>query len=265
MAKQRMINTRFWIDDYISNLDPVEKLLFLYCLTNPYTDISGIYEIPIKHMALETGLDKEMVLKILARFERDNKIIHENGWLGIRNFAKHQLNNPKVRVGIENGLKQAPKSLLDRLSIDYEPLSHLNSNSNSNLNSNIKKGDKSPEINKIELPDWLDKKVWEEWEQHRKELKKKLTPSTIKLQLKFLETNKQDYRKIINQSIANGWTGLFELKKNYLANKSDAERKLEKQRIYSEEKRESSENFKNNERMRLLREQSNQIAGKFKV
>ena len=37
MAKTRIINTRFWIDDYTSNLDPIEKLLFLYFLTNTAT------------------------------------------------------------------------------------------------------------------------------------------------------------------------------------------------------------------------------------
>lgn len=135
-----MINTRFWIDDYISNLDPIEKLLFLYCLTNPYTDISGVYEIPLKHIALETGLDREMVIKIMNRFERDNKIIYQNGWIGIKNFAKHQQKNPKVTIGIENGLKQAPKYITDRLSIDYDTLSHLNSN----INTNIKRKSSPP-------------------------------------------------------------------------------------------------------------------------
>lgn len=129
-----MINTRFWIDDYISNLDPSEKLLFLYFLTNPYTEICGIYELPLKHVAMETGLDKEMVVKILARFEKDKKIIYKNGWVGIYNFAKHQVDNPKVHRGIEIGLAKAPKEIVDRLSIGHDSLSHSNSNSNPNSN-----------------------------------------------------------------------------------------------------------------------------------
>ena len=35
MAKQRYINTKFWRDSYIEDLDPIEKLLFLYLLSNP--------------------------------------------------------------------------------------------------------------------------------------------------------------------------------------------------------------------------------------
>ena len=120
-----MINTRFWIDDYISNLDPIEKLLFLYLITNPATEICGVYEIPLKNVAMDTGIDKEMVIKILCRFERDNKVIYQKGWVAIVNFAKHQLKNPKVTEGIKRGLTNAPKEITDRLCIENDSLSHL--------------------------------------------------------------------------------------------------------------------------------------------
>jgi len=115
MSKQRIINTKFWIDDYSANLDPIEKLLFLYFLTNPYTEICGIYEIPLKHIALETGIDREMVLKIIARFEKDKKVFYRKGWVAIQNFAKHQANNPSVSKGVERGLNAIPISVLDEL------------------------------------------------------------------------------------------------------------------------------------------------------
>ena len=60
MAKERIVNTRFWSDTYISNLDPIEKLLFLYLITNQYTEISGLYELPLKYMAVDTGIDKDI-------------------------------------------------------------------------------------------------------------------------------------------------------------------------------------------------------------
>lgn len=62
------------------------------------------------------------------------------------------------------------------------------------------------------LPDWLDSAMWTAWEIHRKEIKKKLTPKSVELQLEFLCRHKADHREIIKQSIMNGWTGLFELK-----------------------------------------------------
>lgn len=66
--------------------------------------------------------------------------------------------------------------------------------------------------NRIELPDWLNKKAWNAWEQHRKEKGKKLTPTSLRLQLKLLEENKETHTQIIKNSITNGWTGLFPLR-----------------------------------------------------
>jgi hypothetical protein len=70
-----------------------------------------------------------------------------------------------------------------------------------------------------ELPKWLDKEVWAGWEQHRKEIRKKLTPSTKQSQLRMLEKNQKDHVEIIENSIQNGWTGLFPLKKKAPANR----------------------------------------------
>lgn len=57
--------------------------------------------------------------------------------------------------------------------------------------------------------------VWSEWEQHRKEKKQKLTPMSVKKQLKFLHgRSSKEIIEIIEQSIRNGWTGLFEIKGN---------------------------------------------------
>ena len=100
MAKNRYINTKFWDDNYISELDPIEKLLFLYLLTNPITNIAGIYEIPLRRIAFDTGIDSDMVKKILERFERDKKIFYKDGWIIIKNFIHHQAINPKVKKGI---------------------------------------------------------------------------------------------------------------------------------------------------------------------
>ena len=148
MAKNRMVNTIFWEDNYTANLDPIEKLLFLYFLTNSSTSICGIYQITLKKIAVETGIDKEMVEKILGRFANDKKIFYEEGWVGIKNFTKHQnQNSPKIKKGIEIELENVPKSIKKMvLGKGIDTLSHLNSNLNSNSNSNTKRdgGDKSP-------------------------------------------------------------------------------------------------------------------------
>ncbi len=143
-----MINTKFWDDAYSSNLDPIEKLLFLYFLTNTSSNICGIYEIPLKKIANETGVDKDMVEKVISRFEKDHKIYYRSGWVGLVNFIKNQnQNSPKVKKGIEIEMEKAPeiiKSLVLGKGIDT--LSHSNPNTNSNLtklNTSAKAGKKS--------------------------------------------------------------------------------------------------------------------------
>jgi hypothetical protein len=119
MAKKRYVNTIFWDDAYVSNLDPSEKLLFIYLITNPCTNISGIYQISLKRVSLDTGIEKEMVLKIFERFQRDNKILYLDGWMAIKNFIKHQnINSPLIIKGIERELIDVPLKCLSFIDTD---------------------------------------------------------------------------------------------------------------------------------------------------
>jgi len=102
--KQRYINTRFWNDSYVSELDPIEKLLFVYFLTNEHTNISGIYELPLKIMAVETGIDESMFKKIIPRIK--DKVRYINGYVIIKNFVKYQKTESELTLkGIDNCLK----------------------------------------------------------------------------------------------------------------------------------------------------------------
>jgi len=65
---------------------------------------------------------------------------------------------------------------------------------------------------KDDLPEWLDREAWSSWIQYRSETRHKLTAQTVKLQLRFLEKDIKNHKAIIEQSIQNGWTGLFAYK-----------------------------------------------------
>lgn len=104
-----MVSTSFWSDNYTADLDPIEKLLFLYLLTCERSTLAGVYELPIKLMAVETGIENEMVKKILGRFEEDGKVKYEGGWVAVKNFLKHhEHGSPTVKKGIEDAIKSAP-------------------------------------------------------------------------------------------------------------------------------------------------------------
>ena len=67
----------------------------------------------------------------------------------------------------------------------------------------------------VDIPHGIHPDAWAAWQQHRRELRKKLTPSTVERQAAMLRAYSPDeQRQIIEQSIAAGWSGLFPLKNN---------------------------------------------------
>jgi hypothetical protein len=167
-----MINTRFWNDGYVSELDPMEKLLFLYFLTNSYTNICGVYELPLRVVAFETGIDAEKVRNVLQRFSLDQKIHYEDGWVVVRNFAKHQKQgSPKVAQGIAAELKEIPQHLIGYV-YPIDTLSHSNPNPNPNLDSNSKEPHRHLDWLKDIPPDTL-KELSEKYEASTSQVKRK--------------------------------------------------------------------------------------------
>lgn len=110
MAKERMINTRIWNDNWFSQLDPIEKLLFLYFLSNSYTNISGVYEMPLKIAAVETGIDPTMLDKILPRLHP--KVVVQDGWVVLPKFTKYQnIKSSDVVKGILREFELVPEKV----------------------------------------------------------------------------------------------------------------------------------------------------------
>lgn len=144
MAKQRVVNTKFWDDSYVVRMSPNEKLVFLYLLTNPLTTIAGVYEISLKRAAFDVGLSMKEIGKVFDRLEADGKIIRQGDWLGIVNFIRHQSLNPKVLRGIEIELAKVPRSVIERIGFDFgslpkptDSLSHSNPNPNFNPKTSL--------------------------------------------------------------------------------------------------------------------------------
>lgn len=172
MAKTRFINTKFWDDSYITKLRPYEKLLFLYLLTNPLTNISGIYEIETRRMTFDTGIEEGTIKDILKVFEKNKRIYYRKGWVVIANFVKNQSLNPKVKTGILMALKTVPMDIKRLAKIDEDSLcipsstnsdslshSNLNSNSNLKINGGFKKPSKGTKGQKPvfdKAPDYKD-------------------------------------------------------------------------------------------------------------
>ncbi|EIL3166156.1 replication protein [Escherichia coli] len=86
---------------------------------------------------------------------------------------------------------------------------------------NINNPPKSPravsfDASAVKLPDWLSAEIWSSWVAYRRDLKKPIkSQQTVTQAIKLLDRcrlNGYTPDEIINQSIANGWQGLFEPK-----------------------------------------------------
>lgn len=127
MSKQRIIKDEIWDDEWFYDLDPSEKLVWVFLLTNPRCNIAGIYQINFRWASNLCGLDQQAFANIVYRFLLDKRVETKEDWLIIRNHYRHQSNNPKVEQGICRILNEIPPEVailypIHSLSIDYRTL-----------------------------------------------------------------------------------------------------------------------------------------------
>lgn len=124
MSTQRYISTSFWDDKWIRSLDPSERYLYMYLLTNTLTTISGIYRITIDRMAYDTGYDERTLAPMLARFLKAGKAAHFEGeYMILPSWPKHQKWDTKetIKKGIDSDLKTIPNKVkIYAASIGYQ-------------------------------------------------------------------------------------------------------------------------------------------------
>lgn len=76
MAKGRLVSTSFWTDSkVVDDFLPEDKYLYLYCLTNPHTNLCGCYEVSIKQISDETGYDRDTVIRVLQRLDEVHGVV----------------------------------------------------------------------------------------------------------------------------------------------------------------------------------------------
>lgn len=108
----RSIDTRFWKDNWARSVNPLDRYLFLYLLTNNATTWCGVYELPIDVIAFETGIDRdELKVSMLPRLVP--KAIYFDGWVYIPNWVKYHMSesgnmSPQQQKGYEKAWEAVP-------------------------------------------------------------------------------------------------------------------------------------------------------------
>jgi len=107
----RSVNTKIWSDPWFEELNPTEKLLFLYFLTNPENNLIGIYEMSFRRISFETGINEPTIIKALKGFESVGKVYYIDGWIVLTNFVKNQNYNPNMIKAAHKIIDQLPQSI----------------------------------------------------------------------------------------------------------------------------------------------------------
>lgn len=115
----RSVNDRFWSDSWVRNLNPLDRYLFLYLLTNTHSTWCGVYELEIGMMAFESGIDKdELVNSMLPKLMP--KIHYIDGWVCVPNWSRYHMSengslSPQQKKGMEDAMRKVPERIREKM------------------------------------------------------------------------------------------------------------------------------------------------------
>lgn len=87
--KSRAIQTRFWDDEVVSELDQYAKYLFIYLLTCQYINVSGVFQLSEKKIIFETGMTEKQFLLARDQLVTSQKVKFMDGWVYVVNADKN--------------------------------------------------------------------------------------------------------------------------------------------------------------------------------
>jgi hypothetical protein len=162
MAGYRQFHTKFWKDAWVIDLDPLERYLFSYLFTNEQSSISGIYELPLKIIQNETGLDLPFIKKSMQKFQDAKKVFYRDNIVWVVKMMQHHKNaSPKTMTKVNNDISWIPDCDVKKAYLYYQKtgiysidiVSILNSESVSvikNESENESENEHAPDIRPIQ-------------------------------------------------------------------------------------------------------------------
>lgn len=245
MAIYRKIHVSFWSDAFISQLAPEQKYFYIYLLTNEKTKQCGIYEITKKQMCNDTGYSMDRVCKHLEYFIHRGKIRYSErtNEMAIKNWSKYNdSTSPKVKACVNKELMTVKDRVLILYinSMDTHPQEEEEEEKekeqtkekeaermtaqivSENSSSREKEKKRPPQVAArpplvYPWPSERFEQAWAMWIKYKREEKKFTYKSTETEQIALKELaelangKEETAIRIIQKSIASGWSGLFKL------------------------------------------------------
>lgn len=111
----RQIQTRFWDDELVVELDLFSQHLFLYLLTCRYINLCGIFQLSPLKICFESKLSQEEFKIGKGVLEEAQKAFFYNGWVFVVNAFKNNRywKSPKNIKPHECEFERIPKEVLD--------------------------------------------------------------------------------------------------------------------------------------------------------
>jgi len=119
-VKTRIIHTKFWDDDTVSNLSPTAKYLFIYLFTNHRIGLTGAYEITNRVISFETGLTQSDIDKAKKELSELDRCRFHRNWVFVVNAQRHGgYFGEKLMPAVEKEFYKLPLDIRDTLCIPY--------------------------------------------------------------------------------------------------------------------------------------------------
>jgi hypothetical protein len=155
--KTRIIQTRFWDDEFVFNASKDAKLLYIFLLTSQYINISGIFQLDERKIAFEVGMTPKEFEKAKEELILSKKVYFFKGWVKVCNAEKNNgyKNSPSNITAYEKELSLIPQCVLD----------YFDSSVDTSVDSTVYTNHKSEIINnKSKIINHKNKKEFENFE-----------------------------------------------------------------------------------------------------
>ncbi len=197
LARLGAINPEFWKHQVIRSDNLIENL-------------SGLYSRRKVNVISNDEL-KGLLFADTRLTESERELLHTDNLPSGKNVDIYPQSKEKESKGKESKGKERKKERGVFNATDFFQHAADDSENDNDLSdsSSKKQGQTFQLPESLQTADFVA--AWGEWAQHRKEIRKKLTPSTAEQQLKKLASmGAQRAIAAIHHSITNGWTGIFE-------------------------------------------------------
>jgi hypothetical protein len=227
--RYQKIYVQIWNDEKFIELSEPSKIFFLYLLTSPHSNLIGAFVIKKGYIAEDLKWSIVRVDKAIKELVKEELILFDVkvSVVAVSNYLKYNpLENPNQFTGAVKIYKSLPRTSI--LSSVFNMLVTLAKRFNRPFEGASKpeavtvteagaETTTEPEEEILKdvwiLPKDIKQEVWQEYEDHRKTTKTKLTDAARTKNANVLLGNLPDQQEIVDATIANGWTGLFQPKK----------------------------------------------------